>query len=140
MMEHTRKMAVIPISMLDRLHQQQQLTDAPLAHMSDLDQQMTSIMNDRQLPPDIKLKQYNQVLNRYMTIRENEIRKPVSVQVVGPEQPSSTKYPEPYDIIGTMPQNYRNKARTLLESIKRNPDISWNDKDELLYKGNVIPG
>ena len=139
MMEHSRKMAVISQSLLEKLQQQQELTDAPLAHLTDLDRQMNDILSNRNLAPDIKLKLYTQLLSRYTTIRSNELARPVQMSLQSPTHTENTRpvLPKP-DLIASMPKNYRSKAKLLMDHINRHPEMAFTDKDELVYRGNTI--
>ena len=45
-------------------------------------------------------------------------------------------------ILSTIPKNYRNRARALMNHITADPQqrLQWNERGELIYHDNVIPG
>ena len=40
----------------------------------------------------------------------------------------------------TVPKSMKRKASALLERIKSQPDMSWNERGEFIYKNRVLPG
>jgi hypothetical protein len=44
------------------------------------------------------------------------------------------------EILESVPKTMKAKAQLLLKKIKSSPDISWNEKGELKYKGETVRG
>ena len=44
------------------------------------------------------------------------------------------------EILESVPKTMKAKAQLLLKKMKSNPDISWNEKGELKYKGQTVQG
>ena len=130
-----KKMALVPHSMVDKLmhaqrEEQQLVSNTPLTQLSLLDQQLKEVLESNE-PSDIKAKKYAQVLQTYTNIRDNEIRIP---RVEPPQIEASPEW------LTGLAANYINKGRILSEHVKLNPYIKWNDKNEILYKGNLVQG
>lgn len=133
-MEHVRKMAVVPQAMIQGLLQahrdeRQLIEDSPIPHLSSLDQQLKSILENNRMPADIKAKEYNQVLQRYSSMRRNQFRK--STEPAPEEQ---------QDLLQGLPIAFMAKAKMLIKNVTSNPDLEWNEKNEILYKGRIITG
>lgn len=106
--------------------------DGSLGHLGRLDEQMQSVLQQN-IPDDLKLKQYNQVLHRFMTSRDQELNRPMTMHV---EKDTISNE----EIIEALPKNLKNKGKLLMSHLKRNPNISTNDRGEVIYKGNLIEG
>lgn len=129
-----KKMALVPHSMVEKLmnaqrEQQQLVSDTPMTQLSLLDQELKQLL-DNQDPADVKAKKYAQVLQTYSTIRDKEVRQPASVV--------NTEKRENW--LTGMANTYVNKGRLLIDHVQKNPDLQWNEKNEIFYKGNRIPG
>ena len=132
-MEHTKKMALVPHQLVSSLLAQQHL-HPNIVQLNSLDQQMKAILDDSAVPADVKFKKYNHVLHQYMNLRDQELRPtPIPIQ----EIPAKSKLP---DILDGIPKKSRNSAHLLLQHIEQNPEIDWNDKHELVLRGNSIQG
>jgi hypothetical protein len=105
---------------------------------------MKSILEDSTIVPEMKLQQYYNTLRRYETLQEDTAHVPVPVTVKEPKKaPSVEPKPLPVpenEVLETVPKTQRQNAKLLLKYIKENPEISWNDQKELVYRGNRIPG
>ena len=133
-------MAMLPQSLVASLMNQQLLGNQGVAYLGELDGQMKQIMDDRNTPPDIKAKKYGHVLNKFLEMRGNELKDASSVQIpegvrsapslMGPSQPVDEE-----ELLRTVSQRNKAKARVLLEHVRRNPDIEWNSQSQLVYKG-----
>jgi hypothetical protein len=143
-MEHTKKMVLVPESTLNQVTNQNHMLNANQSYVSDLDTQMMAILQDKNMPDDLKAKHYNQALHRFLGFRKHELDQSVKVSVA-----SATVLPSVHvqsvanddlsELVATIPKQSNNKARMLLDHLKRNPDIKWNERQELIYKGTVVP-
>ena len=133
-MENSKKMALIPHQLVSSLLAQQQL-NPNLAKLSSLDHEMKSVLDDSSVPADLKYKHYNQVLHRYMNLRDQEL-KPTPIQLK-----DTTPLPTlpPINILEGMPKKNMNQASLLLQHVQQNPNITWNDQQEVIINGQKIP-
>ena len=138
-----RKMALIPADMASQMNQH--LPVAPdLRHLSSLDQEMMSILSDKAIPTDLKFKQYFNTLRRYDTAQENAFRESRTPALPQTPAAAAVKLPDSLpvdekDILDNVPKPYHRSTRLLLNYIRKNKDISWNDASELVVKGKRVP-
>ena len=72
-----KKMALIPHNLVDQLmnaqrQQQQLVSNSPIVQLSALDEELRRALDSNE-PADIKVKNYQQILHRYSTIRNKEL-------------------------------------------------------------------
>jgi hypothetical protein len=70
-MEHTKKMVLVPESTLNQVTNQNHMLNANQSYVSDLDTQMMAILQDKNMPDDLKAKHYNQALHRFLGFRKH---------------------------------------------------------------------
>ena len=141
-MEHARKMAIIPQSLVASLMNQQLLGNQGTAYLGELDGQMKSIMDDRNTPSDIKAKRYGQVLHKFLEMRGNELKEASQVHFAEQNIPTPTTATVPNsreDVLRTVSAKYKNRAKVLFDHVQDNPDLNWNETGQLVYKGSTIP-
>ena len=124
-MEHAKKMALVPQNML------QQPTPQP--YLNELDEKIALILRDKTVPSDVKAKRYNHALRQYMAFKESDIPEPVSIQIED-KKPGILD-----DLVDNIPRQFANKARVLINHVRKNPDISWNARGELVHRDITIP-
>ena len=130
-MDSARKVALVPQQLLSTLMAQQQFNPA-ISQLNNMDYKMQNILQSSDVPSDIKHKQYNQMMHQYNTMRDQEINKPLSIDVKSSQLPDD-------DLIMGMPRNYRNKARLLLNHVKRAPNIGIDQNGQVIINGKNIP-
>jgi hypothetical protein len=126
-MMHTSKMVLVPHELV------QQNEDPADKILSNLDENMQHILNDRTIPSDKKLILYNQVLQRFKRIKQ-ERDKPFKLEIQEP------KIMTDEDILSGMPVKNLKQAASLLSFVKKNPHIQWTDDNELIVDGMTFPG
>ncbi len=142
-------MALVEPRVLERLQQQQHFSRPSIVEkaLNTLDQDMQDILNRTDISSEEKLNQYNQTLHKYLTYDQK--REPMKIQVVqtkNAENNATVEAVEPVqekddieeEIIETAPKLLQNKAKLLLKRLKKDPNISWNSRGELVYKGDVV--
>ena len=135
-MESTKKMALIPHQLVSSLLAQQHL-NPNLAELSKLDQEMKLVLDDKNTSPDLKYKQYSQVLHKYMNLRDEQLRPvPISIKQITTTAPQKL----PDILLDSVPKTNRNKARILLQHVENTPRITWNDQLELIVDGKKVDG
>lgn len=107
--------------------------------MDTLDKNMNDIINREDVPTDERLKLYDQALNRYLHVHDEFRPKPVvrPEPVVQQQEPSD---PIENEVLASVPKTMKGKAELLLNKMKTSPDITWNAKGELKYKGETVHG
>ena len=77
---------------------------------------------------------YNQVLQRYLNYKNADISPRPS-----PNQQASNAIES--DILRFLPkaQYLRSKGINILERIKQDPNMTWNERREFVYRGETIP-
>ena len=131
-MENARKVALVPQHLLSTLLSQQQLNPAT-QQLAGLDQDMQSILSRTDIPADVKHKQYSQLFHRFANLKERELEKPYTMTIKEKELPFN-----PSDVIGGLPRQYRNKGHILLQHLKKNPHIEWDERGQLIIDGRTV--
>ena len=91
--------------------------------ISEMDVVIRSVL-DSDEADDIKAAKYAHALNKFRFITRST-------------QPrSGLKYE---DILDSISNNARHKAKRLLDNIKENTELGWNENGELIYRQSVVP-
>ena len=153
-MEYGKKMALVEPRLLDSLQHQQERQFNPLEKaMTSLDGDMQEVLTRRDMSTDEKVKQYNQVLQRYMNYGEQQhmaAQAPITMQMVTTAPADSSNNGESstfrpttisaieQEVVDTVPPRMRKKAQLLMNRIKNSPHLRWTDKGELIYNDQVM--
>ncbi len=141
-MDHSRKMALVPHDMLRQLQsKQQQLdnSDPNLNRMVDLDSELKSIINSA-AGSDAKFKQYQQTLQRYLLLKEEQ-RKPMQLEIVSTVPSKVAAAAEKMDLnslVASLPKTNKNAAKLLIRHLQATNAIDWNDAGEVLIDGQRV--
>jgi len=146
-MEHSRKMALVPHDVLRQLQsKQQQLdnSDPNLNRMVDLDSELKSIIN-APANSDAKFKQYQQTLQRYLLLKEEQ-RKPMQLEIVTTAQQETAKPGNMVasgkldlnSLVSGLPKTHKNAAKLLIHHLQATNAIDWNDVGEVLVDGQRV--
>src|SRR6218665_3524486 len=87
----------------------------------------------RDIADDENAKLYSNSLNRYLNIDKH------SVTTKFESADTETSEDVETMVLETIPKRWRTQATRLLKHIKRNPNVSWNDKGELVLKKTILP-
>jgi len=162
-MKFTRRMVLIPEGLLDTLERKENIQTTPITKsIIRIDQKMDDILEDRMAPPDDKVAQYNQNLQRYLDVHEkNRAFVPtvkiqqelptlpndsndsseISQQNAVPEAPSTEHRLSEGEILDSVPKTTKALAKSMITRLKANKEhITWNDKGEITVNGHTIPG
>jgi hypothetical protein len=135
-----KKMLLVDPRMMERLQQQQQtapIRNIALNSMNQMNQNMEAALADPNMSDTDKVHVYNQTLARHNVI-EDKLHHQQEEQQQQQTQPVYDPIEE--DIIYSVPKSMRNKAARLVRRIKAGQLIRWNERGELIYKGQVYPG
>lgn len=157
-MKHSRKMYLVPEAVMHVIQQQHDIDRSPLLKtMSSLNQQMNNTLQDPNVPAEIKIKNHDQLLHRYLNLqeqRENHIpsvKLHTTTEAVVPQeaQPSPQEPQQPLqpqslpesEILETIPRSFRSQANGLLRWIKKTPEaVQWDERGEVSLDGKSIRG
>ena len=98
--------------------------------LSEFDGEMRSIPDTYQ-PDDVKVKLYPNALSKYKFTSERTPTAAVKTSV----RDELTEE----EILDSVPPTVRHKAKRLLRHVRESPDVSWNDRGELVYKQTIVP-
>jgi hypothetical protein len=125
------------LTLINRYHQTQECPKPPVEQrvkvMDTLDKKLQTILEREDLSEDERLKLYDQSFTRYLNVYDDYRPRPVA------------DAPEPVkqdlidnEILESVPKTMKAKVQLLLKKMKSSPDISWNEKEELKYKGETV--
>ena len=115
-----------------RAGQRETAVDKPVQTLvTKMDDGLNTILSSEGLSEHDKEKLYSQELSRYLAMREKKETAP-------PRPP-----PPPADhkaMLSSIPKTYRTKAEGLLEYLKRDEDVEWDDRGHLYLREQKVPG
>lgn len=135
-MDSARKVALVPQQLLSMLMAQQQLNPG-LKKLQTYDDNMQNMLLNSDVPSDIKHAQYSQMMHKYQTLKDQELNKPMQIDVRS-SAPTPIALPDDDDILTGVPKKYKNKARLLLRHVRRSPNMSFDEKGQVIIDGNKI--
>lgn len=149
-MKHSRKMFLIPEELMTLIQDKTEIQTSPLIKsMSHLNEEMNSIVDNTKLPIESKIKNHDQVFQRYLNLQQQQdnfiptVRVQPSVEAQ-PQEPQPPPPPQPVsdsDILSTIPQKYKKQAEGLLRWMKKTPGaVEWDDKGKVTLQGKSIQG
>ena len=125
------------LTLINRYHQTQEHPKPPVEQrvkvMDTLDMKMQTILEREDLSADERLKLYDQSFTRYLNVYDDYRPRPVAV---APEPVKQDLIDN--EILESVPKTMKAKVQLLLKKMKSSPDISWNEKGELKYKGETV--
>lgn len=111
----------------------------------EIDKEIDKILHNESLSDYEKNEQFNSKLDDFVSNFRSAITSPKSEALFG--KPSSNN-PLPSTIspqfleetLSSIPDSYQPNAKKLISFLKGNDTFSWNEKNELIYKGKVLQG
>ena len=101
-----------------------QQINQPVQHtINKIDKKMHNILNNPDLNVYEKEKMYSQNLGDYINMRDNQLL--------------SKQWSE--GTLDSIPKKFQSKAKALMNYMQSDDDITWDDLDQLVLKGKVIP-
>ena len=101
--------------------------------LGNLDAEMMMILQTQNLPSDVKIRQYNQTLQRYMSLKTDR-NKPYSLQIIETE-PSALDE----TILKGLPSTKIEMGKILLDFISKQDNIYVEKNKEVTLNGTRIP-
>lgn len=145
-----KKMMLVPASDPYAQH----MLPPAVPQLVNLDNEIRQILDLANVPADMKLLNYNQVLRRYMKMRNDLMDVQYPAQTPQPPEPqaqheatlsetaaaAAAALPFPDQaILKAIPKKNQLGASLLLDFIKRSKTLSWTDKGEMLVNGHLVP-
>jgi hypothetical protein len=139
-MDNVKKMVLVDPKMLSQLQQNRNpIPDAATENLKTLDRDMNQIINHKnEEDQHEQASQYAQLLMRYLARLDQVKKRPLGVVTVKTQ--STTNPAMESDIVQGVPKTYERKARAILQRLKEDQDVSWNEKGEFVYKGEPVLG
>ncbi len=143
------KYMLIPVDQLGRLQAAAAYqSSGPSAQIENYTQKINAALNNKRLPDDIKLSEFGHQFNAFENFKQNELLRPVvrapadvEVQDKGSPQVQKSPYVDVNKIVkGVEGKRNKQPAKRLLEFIVNHPDISVNDKNEVVLNNKRIVG
>lgn len=125
-----KKMILVPHDFMSKLGQQQRLEPS-----GDLDSEMKRMLDNSQLDDRDRWTQYQQMLQRYLRLKEQE-RQPLKVAVE--ESRDGVLSTLSKEVVDSVPVAYRRKAKLLLQRLEDSDDIKWDSRGEVTIRGEKI--
>lgn len=155
-MKHSRKMFLVPEEVMHIIQQRNDIQTSPLVRsMSSLNQQMNNTLTDSNLPAEIKIKNHDQLLHRYLNLQEQRETQVPTVKVYStttpqePQPPTQEQQPQESqtqpvsesEILRAVPKTFRGQAEGLLRWIKKTPEaVRWDEKGQVSIEGKSVKG
>ena len=141
-MEYAKKMALVDPQLLENLTLPKRPASLPVKALGGLDRDMKTVLDRMDLDEDEKVKLYNQILQRYVSYHD-KINQPLRVQITQsqskpPVEPNPPSTKQDIDILSTVPPSMRHKAELLLEKLRQNSSVTWDDRGRVSIKGSPI--
>ena len=151
-MEHAKKMILIEPRVLESMQQQQQETrqdyDTTSRDLKETDQSMQAILESDGHVQD-KANAFQQALRGFLNRFDEYKNRPLGrVQLTPPEQSTLDQDPPPpptqktdaveEDVMISVPANLKKRAARILQRLKADPEVRWNDRGEFEYRGRLI--
>ena len=117
-----------------------QTLPSPLTRkLSQLDEEMKTILDSQSLSEFEKARAYSEVLDKYLDVKRR-LQQPTTIPIVD-QKPSHVQQDEKQSIdLNVIPQQYRARAKNLLSHIEKQTDLDWNNKGELIVQGKPLIG
>ena len=153
-MEHAKKMVLVDPRMLqspavNTVHITQPETTAIDITLRGLDGGLQRIMENANLPMDQKAKLYTNHLQQYLTMKDKQTNA-YTPPLPPPPPPTPTQFASTSatappsaaveeEVMQSIPSKLQKQGRMLMDRVKRDPDMSWNERGELIAGGKVVP-
>lgn len=129
-MEFSKKLVLVPE---DRVQ--------VMEHLSELDQRMQNILQNKNLSEDEKATLYLQILQKYTNFSiEKTTQESVSEPTEEDEPIVKTEKDELEEkVVNAAPVQYKDTAKDIFQFLKNQNSLKWNNKGEIVYKEEVVP-
>lgn len=107
--------------------------------LSQLDEEMKTILDRQDLSEFDKARAYSETLDKYLDIKRR-LQQPTPIPVVDQKPQEIPQSDKQVLNLKMIPQNYRNRAQNLLTHIEDQTDLNWNNKGELVVNGLPVIG
>ncbi len=126
-MEFAKKMYLLPSTDFERMKPKQ---ESYVAATSLLDSELRQILQRDDLREEEKARLYQQVLQRYLTLRQKRDEEPIRLKVDNEKSESKPIA----NILKPLPKKYRADAVEVLNN------LSWDDRGQLRHNGVSVEG
>ena len=133
------KLYLVPEEVINtwRAEQREQAVDKPVHHLvTQMDTGLSGILNKEDISDYDKEKLYSQELSKYLSMREKKrepLPAPPPMQSIGHRLDSGQLLP-------SIPKTFRTKAEGLLEYLKADKAVEWDDEGHVYIKDQKVEG
>ena len=116
--------------------------------LTELDEEMKSILLRTDLDQSAKAIAYSQILDKYLKVKQ-KVQRPEPITLIEDqsvksndavgETSASPRVNEKIDI-KVFPKQFQNRAQNVLNHIKRSSNLDWDEKGVVIIDGNPIAG
>lgn len=143
-MENTRKMVLVPEAQFNSFTTRKDAVFTPSAvrQAVNLDQEMEQHLNQPVTDPYRQFMEFQQLYQSYLNAKRNSPNRFVQQASINESvQNSSVTEMDAQIIIDHLPQKVQSGAMKIMGIIKKAPEIlRWNEKGNIIYKGQQIEG
>ena len=128
------KLFLVPEDILNNWQQEmrnKQVNDPEQSALNKIDEKMQDILNDSQMDKHDKEKLYTHNLATYLNMKDKQS----GIQNVLPQQ--NKKWSD--ETLSTFPKTLQTKAKAMMNYLQSDKDVEWDDKNQLIINGKVIP-
>ena len=115
-----------------------------------LDEEIGILLNRTDIAEYEKSKRYAELLRQYLSYQQNKntagdraLPAPTPTEsstVVDGTKPQRSQTYSKDDILNAIPEKFRGKAISMINLLKTQPSLlDWNDRGEIIYKGDLVP-
>ena len=134
------KLYLVPEEVINtwRAEQREQAVDKPVHHLvTQMDSGLSDILNNEDMSDYDKEKLYSQELSKYLTMRQKKREPPLPTP---PPMSSSDHQFDSRQLLSSIPKTFRTKAEGLLEYLKADKAVEWDDEGHVYIKDEKVEG
>ena len=135
------KLYLVPEEVINtwKAEQREQAVDKPVHNLvSRMDADLQRVLS-LDVPDYEKEKLYSQGLSKYLGMREQK-KEPPPLPLITPSAGSSSSSLDPQLLLKSVPKTFRSKAEGLLEYLKADKDVEWDDKGQVSVESRKLEG
>jgi len=143
-MEHTTKMGLVPYDLYNQINSRQQVTQEPaITKLINLNLQLQELLDDRSIPVDVRLQQFDQLSARFRHLKENKPAMEMTIKGL-PEprkQLSAVDGARLMQVTENVAITNRPNAKALVTHMVDHPeDFEFDGQGRLMHEGAPIEG
>lgn len=111
------------------------IENSPLSRkLSQLDEEMRQVLEQTDVGEYTKATLYRDILSKYLNVK-HQMQQPTPIPIV---EQSIENVPHRPISLDLFPKHFQTRAQHLLQHIEKEPTLGWNDRGEVLVRGQPI--